>query len=61
MKNEPQTMLLFSPLFPHICSKNEWIDMDNYRKELSAGEILEYKDAEKGGTVFRMPLPWAIS
>ena len=44
MKNELQTLRLFSPLFPHIYRKNEWGDLDNYREDLTAGEVLEYED-----------------
>ena len=44
MKNELQSLRLFSPLFPHIYRKNEWGDMDDYREDLSAGEVLEYED-----------------
>lgn len=44
MKNELQTMRLFSPLFPHIYRKNEWGYIDDYREDLSADEILEYED-----------------
>ena len=44
MKNELQTLRLFSPLFPHIYRKNEWGDLDDYREDLTAGEILEYED-----------------
>ncbi|WP_304507377.1 hypothetical protein [Anaerotignum sp.] len=44
MKNELQTLRLFSPLFPHIYRKNEWGDLDDYREDLSAGEILEYEE-----------------
>lgn len=44
MKNELQTLRLFSPLFPHIYRKNEWGDLDDYREDLSAGEVSEYED-----------------
>ncbi|MBS5783364.1 MAG: hypothetical protein KID04_10855 [Clostridium sp.] len=44
MKNELLTLRLFSPLFPHIYRKNEWGDMDDYREDLTAGEVLEYED-----------------
>lgn len=44
MKNELQTLRLFNPLFPHIYRKNEWGDLDNYREDLTPGEVLEYKD-----------------
>ena len=44
MKNELQTLRLFSTLFPHIYRKNEWCDIDDFREDLSAGEVLEYKD-----------------
>lgn len=44
MKNELQSLRLFSPLFPHIYRKNEWGDLDDYREDLSAGEVLEYED-----------------
>ena len=44
MKNELQSLRFFSPLFPHLCRKNEWGDLDDYREDLSAGEVLEYED-----------------
>lgn len=44
MKNELQSLRLFSPLFLHLYRKNEWGDMDDYREDLSAGEALEYED-----------------
>ena len=44
MKNELQSLRLFSPLFPHIYRKSEWGDLDDYREDLSAGELLEYED-----------------
>ena len=44
MKSELQTLRLFSPLFPHIYRKNAWGDLDDYREDLSAGEVLEYED-----------------
>ncbi len=44
MKNELQPLRLFSPLFPHIYRKNEWGDLDDYREDLCAGEVLEYED-----------------
>ncbi|WP_312281124.1 hypothetical protein [Oscillibacter sp.] len=44
MKNELQTLRLFSPIFPHLYRKNEWGDLDDYREELSASEVLEYED-----------------
>lgn len=44
MKNELQPLRLFSPLFPHNYRKNEWGDLDDYREDLSAGEVLEYED-----------------
>lgn len=44
MKNERQTLRLFSPLFPHIYRKNEWGDLDDYREDLTASEVLEYED-----------------
>lgn len=44
MKNELQTLRLFSTLFPHIYRKNEWGDLDDYREDLTGGEILEYED-----------------
>ena len=44
MKNELQPLQLFSPLFPHIYRKNAWGELDDYREDLSAGEILEYED-----------------
>jgi hypothetical protein len=45
MKNELQTMRLFSPLFPHIYRKNEWGDYENDPEDLDASDILEYEDA----------------
>ncbi|WP_411677827.1 hypothetical protein [Caproicibacter sp.] len=44
MKNELQTLRLFSPLFPHIDRKNEWGNLDDCREDLTAGEVLEYED-----------------
>ena len=44
MKNELQSLRFFSPLFPHLYRKNEWGDLDDYREDLSAGEVLEYDD-----------------
>ena len=44
MKNGLQTLRLFSPIFPHLYRKNEWGDLDDYREELSASEVLEYED-----------------
>ncbi len=44
MKNELQTLRLFSPLFLHIYRKNEWGDLGDYREDLTAGEVLEYED-----------------
>ena len=44
MKNELQILLLFSPLFPHIYRKNEWGDIDDFREDLTSGEVLEYED-----------------
>ena len=44
MKNELQSLRVFSPLFPHLYRKNEWGDLDDYREDLSAGEVLEYED-----------------
>ncbi len=44
MKNPMRIFRLFSPLFPHIYRKNEWGDLDDYREDLSAGEVLEYED-----------------
>ena len=44
MKNELQTMRLFSPLFPHIYRRNEWGDYENELEDLTASEILEYED-----------------
>ena len=44
MQNELQTLRLFSPLFPHIYRKNEWGDIEDYREDLTASEVLEYED-----------------
>ena len=44
MKNQLQTLRLFSPLFPHIYRKNAWGNLDDYREDLSAGEVLEYEE-----------------
>ena len=44
MKNELQSLRFFSPLFPHLYRKNEWGDLDDYREDLSAGEVSEYED-----------------
>ena len=38
------TLRLFSPLFSHIQRKNEWGDIEDYREDLIAGEVLEYED-----------------
>jgi len=45
MKNELQSLRLFSPLFPHIYRKNEWGDYENEPEKLDASELLEYEDA----------------
>ena len=45
MKNELQTLRLFSPLFPHIYRENEWGDYENASEDLDASELLEYEDA----------------
>lgn len=44
MKNELQTLRLFSPLFPNIYRKNEWGDYENEPENLDASELLEYED-----------------
>lgn len=44
MKNELQTLRLFSPLFPHIYPRNEWGDLENESEDLSSAELLEYED-----------------
>lgn len=44
IKNELQTMRLFNPLFPHIYRNNEWGEYENEPEDLTASEILEYKD-----------------
>ncbi len=44
MKNELQTLRLFSPLFPHIYRRNEWGDYENEPEDLTASEILAYED-----------------
>lgn len=44
MKNELQTMRLFSPLFPILYRKNEWGDLENDPEDLTAEELLEYED-----------------
>lgn len=44
MKNELQTLRLFSPLFPHIYPFNEWGDLENDMVEMDAGELLRYTD-----------------
>ncbi len=44
MKNELQTLRLFSPLFPHIYRRNEWGDYENESEDLDASELLEYED-----------------
>lgn len=43
MKNELQTLRLFSP--PHIYRENEWGDYENEREDLDTSDILEYEDA----------------
>lgn len=45
VKNELQTLRLFNPLFPYIYRENEWGYVDDYREDLTAGEVLEYEDA----------------
>ena len=45
MKNELQTIRLFSPLFPNIYRKNEWGDYEFEPEALGASDILEYKAA----------------
>lgn len=44
MKNELQTLRLFSPLFPHIYPFNEWGDLEDDMVEMDAGELLQYTD-----------------
>ena len=44
MKNELQTMRLFSPLFPHIYPFNEWGDLEDDMVEMDADELLQYTD-----------------
>lgn len=44
MKNEMQTLRLFSPLFPHIYLKNDWGDYENEPEDLTAAEAMEYEE-----------------
>lgn len=44
MKNELQTLRLFSPLFPHISPFNEWGDLENDMVEMDADELLQYTE-----------------
>lgn len=44
MKNELQTLRLFSPLFPRIYRENEWGEYENESEDLDASELLEYED-----------------
>ncbi len=44
MKNELQTLRLFSPLFPHIYRKNDWGNFENEPEDLTSEELLEYED-----------------
>lgn len=43
MKNELQTLRLFSPLFPHLYRRNEWGDFENEPEDLTSEELLEYE------------------
>ncbi len=44
MKNKLTILRLLSPLFPHIYRKNEWGNYENNSEDLTACEVLEYKD-----------------
>lgn len=44
MKNELQTLRLFSPLFPNFYAKTEWGDFENEPEELTAAEAVEYEE-----------------
>lgn len=44
MKNELQTMRLFSPLFPHLYRRNEWGDYENEPEDLSSSDAMEYEE-----------------
>lgn len=44
MKNELQTLRLFSPLFPHLYRRNEWGSLENDPEDLASAELLEYED-----------------
>lgn len=44
MKNELQTLRLFSPLFPTLYRRNEWGDLENEPDNLSSKELLEYEN-----------------
>ncbi|MEG0824431.1 MAG: hypothetical protein RSG86_01620 [Oscillospiraceae bacterium] len=43
MKNELQTLRLFSPLFPILYRRNEWGGLENEPEDLTSEELLEYK------------------
>lgn len=44
MKNQLQTLRLFSPLFPRIYRRNDWGDLENDSMDLDAGELLQYTE-----------------
>lgn len=45
MKSELQTLPLFNSILPYIYRKSQWGDIDDYREDLTAGEVLEYEDS----------------
>lgn len=51
MKNELQTLQLFSHLFPHIYRENEWGDMDDCLEEWS-GELWGVTGVKTHGILF---------
>lgn len=48
MKNELQTMRLFSPLFPILYRRSDWGDLENEPEDLTAEELLAYEDKIHG-------------
>lgn len=51
MKNELQSLQLFSHLFPHIYRENEWGDMDDCLEEWS-GELWGVTGVKTHGVLF---------
>lgn len=44
MKNELQTLRLFSPLFPNFYARTEWGDFEDEPEELTAAEAVKYEE-----------------